>query len=167
MSTHVLPESAYIIQEGVTKGLLDIHQLKLIKILELGCWSPFYGWDFSPHTCRSMHHLGYDITWIDLLEQFSEEFPSIKLDISDPKRLLELGRSRFGLVFDNNFTWDNSCPYLKRKIKEVHWSWWDFLESLNQTIGEILMPGWVYIRWGYRSEFFIKKDWELQNIKNI
>lgn len=37
MIAPVLPESAYIIQEAVTKGYLDKSRLKSIEILELGC----------------------------------------------------------------------------------------------------------------------------------
>jgi hypothetical protein len=37
MIAPVLPESAYVIQEAITKGYLDKSRLKSMKILELGC----------------------------------------------------------------------------------------------------------------------------------
>lgn len=162
-----LPPSAYLLKRWVINWYIDATALRTNRILELGCGSIEYGWNYLPTVSRDLAESGYNITWVDIFDNALEIFKSIRMDLSEPDNLRELPEEEFYVAFDNNFTWDNRCPLLESKVNQNWMSWWEYLWKLNWAISRILLDWWIYIRWGFYLDFFKKIDWELVIIKRI
>ncbi len=162
-----LPPSAYLLKRWVLEGYIDATALRTSRILELGCGSIEYGWDYLPTVSRDLAESGFGITWVDIFDNALEIFESIRMDLSEPDNLRELPEKEFYVAFDNNFTWDNRCPMLADKVNQNWMSWWEYLWKLNWAISRILLNWWIYIRWGFYLDFFQKIDWELVKIKRL
>ncbi len=159
-----LPPSASLLRKWILKGFIDATALRTNRILELGCGNIQNGWSFLPNVSRDLAESGYDITWIDILDNTYENFNGIRIDLSDPDNLRVLPEEEFYVAFDNNFTWDNRCPVLSNKVQQNWMSWWEYLWKLDRAICSTLINWWIYIRWGFYTDFFQKIQWELVKI---